>query len=48
VWLVWASSLSTSTKVGPHGAFWDMVIEQEGKEVVSRSAEQCLRAIDKE
>ena len=28
-----------------YGAFWDMVIEQDGKEVVRRSAERYLRAI---
>ena len=28
-----------------YGAFWDMVIEQDGKEVVRRSAERHLRAI---
>lgn len=28
-----------------YGAFWDMVIEQDGKEVVKRSAERYLRAI---
>jgi glyoxylase-like metal-dependent hydrolase (beta-lactamase superfamily II) len=29
-----------------YGAFWDMVIEQDGKAVVKRSAERYLRAID--
>jgi hypothetical protein len=28
-----------------YGAFWDMVIEQDGKAVVNRSAERYLRAI---
>jgi hypothetical protein len=28
-----------------YGAFWDMVIEQDGKAVVKRSAERYLRAI---
>jgi len=28
-----------------YGAFWDMVIERDGKEVVKRSAERYLRAI---
>jgi hypothetical protein len=28
-----------------YGAFWDMVIEQDGKAVVTRSAERYLRAI---
>jgi hypothetical protein len=30
-----------------YGAFWDMVIEQDGKTVVKRSAERYLRAIGK-
>ena len=30
-----------------YGAFWDMVIERNGKEVVKRSAERYLRAIGK-
>lgn len=30
-----------------YGAFWDMVIEQDGKAVVKRSAERYLRAIGK-
>ena len=28
-----------------YGAFWDMVIEEDGKEIVKRSAERYLRAI---
>jgi hypothetical protein len=28
-----------------YGAFWDMVIERDGKAVVNRSAERYLRAI---
>jgi hypothetical protein len=28
-----------------YGAFWDMVIEGDGKEIVRRSAERYLRAI---
>ena len=30
-----------------YGAFWDMVIERDGQEVIRRSAERYLRAIAK-
>jgi hypothetical protein len=30
-----------------YGAFWDMVIERNGRAVVKRSAERYLRAIGK-
>jgi hypothetical protein len=28
-----------------YGAFWDMLIEKDGKEVIGKSAERYLRAI---
>jgi hypothetical protein len=30
-----------------YGAFWDLVIEHDGKAVVKRSADRYLRAIDR-
>jgi hypothetical protein len=32
---------------GVYGAFWDMVIERDGKAAVQRSAERYLRAMGK-